>query len=97
MIRKIVSVYAGAADLRSRSEYLFDVAGEMVFAFTGELDADGKTLERRFYFAKGKLVHIARDGKNIDRNFGNEDEQSATNALTAAKRLQNIFALMFAE
>ena len=97
LIRKIVSAYAGAADLRTRAEYLFNDAGEMVFAFTSELDPEGKTMERRFYYAKGKLIRVTRDGKNIDRNVGNEDEQLATNAMTDAKKLQNIFALMFAE
>ena len=97
LIRKIVSAYAGAADLRTRGEYLFNDAGEMVFAFTSELDPEGKTMERRFYYAKGKLIRITRDGKNIDRNFGNEDIQLATNAMTDAKKLQNTFALMFAE
>jgi hypothetical protein len=96
-VRKIVSAYAGAADLRNRSEYLLGETGELVFAFTSELDPEGKTMERRFYFAKGKLIRVVIGGKNIDRNFGNEDAQLAANAMTDAKRLQNLFALMFAE
>lgn len=97
LIRKIVSAYAGAADLRTRAEYLFNDTGEIVFALTSEHDPEGKTMERHFYYAKGKLIRVVRDGKNIDRNVGNEDEQLAANAMTEAKKLQNIFALMFAE
>lgn len=97
MIRKIVFSYAGAADLRMRSEYLFDEKGELVFAFTDELEADGKTTERRFYFNRGKLIRAVRNGKNMDGKIPAEDSQHASNEQKAAKRLQNIFALMFAE
>jgi len=97
MIRKIISAYAGAADLRTRSEYLFDEAGEFVFAFTSELEADKKTTERRFYFNKGKLIRVIRSGKNIDAKFSAEDLEKAESEREAAKRLQNLFALMFAE
>lgn len=97
LVRKIVSAHTGGTSMRSRSEYIFNDMGEIVFAFTSELDSDGKTMERRFYFAKGKLIRIVRDGKNIDRNFGNEEEQLAANAVNESKNLQNIFALMFAE
>ena len=96
-IRKIVSTYAGAADLRTRSEYLFDAAGSLVFALTSELQLNGATTERRFYYARGKLIRVAREGKNIDGKFGNEDARLAANAQADAKRLQNIFALLFAE
>jgi len=98
MIRKIVSVYAGAADLRTRSEYLFDAkTGEFVFAFTTELGADGKTTERRLYFNKGKLIRVARDGKNVDANFSADDQNAAQLESDMAKRLKNLFALMMAE
>lgn len=97
LIRKIISSYQGAADLRTRSEYIFTGEGEMVFAFTSELDPEGKTIERRFYYAKDKLIRIARDGKNIERNFGEEDKQLSANALQEAKRLQKVFAMMLEE
>jgi hypothetical protein len=98
MIRKIVSVYAGAADLRTRSEYLFDAGtGEFVFAFTTELGAGGKTTERRLYFNKGKLIRIARDGKNVDAKFSADDMNAAQLESDTAKRLKNLFALMMAE
>ena len=96
-IRKIVSTYAGAADLQARAEYLFDAAGDLVFAFTSELQEDGAKAEKRFYYARGKLIRIARAGKNLDGRFGNEDARLAASAQAEAKRLQNIFALMFAE
>lgn len=98
MIRKIVSAYAGAADLRTRSEYLFDEgSGELVFTFTTELEADGKTTERRFYFNKGKLIRVVRDGKNIDAKFSAEDFERATGESENAKQLRNKFAIVFAE
>lgn len=98
MIRKIVSVYAGAADLRTRAEYLFDEdTGELVFAFTTELEADGKTTERRLYFNRGKLIRVVRGGKNIDAKFSAADQNAAQNESDMAKRLQNLFALMMAE
>lgn len=98
LIRKIISTYAGAADLRSRSEYVFDEAtGELIFALTSELDPERKTVERRFYYQKGKLIRLMRDGKNIDKGVGEEDRQLAAGALEDAKRLQNIFALIFSE
>lgn len=97
-IRKIVTTYAGAADLRTRSEYLFDEnTGELVFAFTNELEAEGKTTERRFYFAKGKLIRLAQAGKNTDSKFSAADTELAKNELESAKRLQDQFALIFAE
>ncbi|HEX9961263.1 MAG TPA: hypothetical protein VGB00_10045 [Pyrinomonadaceae bacterium] len=98
MIRKIVSLYASAADLRTRSEYLFDAeTSELVFAFTTELGTGGKTIERRFYFHKGKLIRVARDGKNVDANFSAADLNAAQTESDAAKRLKNLFALMMAE
>jgi hypothetical protein len=98
MIRKIISTYAGAADLRTRSEYLFDAeTGEFVFAFTTERGADGKTTERRLYFHKGKLIRVTRDGKNVDAKFSADDLSAAQIELDTAKRLKNLFALMMAE
>ncbi len=96
LVRKIVSTYAGAADLRSRAEYIFDEnSGELIFAFTTELDPEGKQFERRFYYQKGKLIRLVRDGKNIDRSVGEEDKQLAANAQSDAKDLQTTFVLIF--
>ncbi len=104
LVRKIVSAYAGAADLKTRNEYLFTDKGELVFVYTSELVDVGednvqvrKTVEQRFYFAKGKLIRIAREGKNTDARFTAEDLQKSKDALAEANRLRNIFALAFAE
>lgn len=104
LVRKIVSSYAGAADLRTRNEYLFNKSGEFVFVFTSELinvDEDNtdvrKTVERRFYFAGGKLIRAVREGRNIDAKFTADDLAKAKETITEAARLRNIFALMFAE
>lgn len=98
LVRKIVSSYQGAADLRTKSEYFFEgKTGELVFAFTSELEADGKTTERRFYFNKGKLIRLARAGKNTDANFSAEDYQKAADEAGAAKYLREIFARMFSD
>ncbi len=56
-----------------------------------------KTIEQRFYFAKGKLIRIAREGKNTDARFTAENLQKSKDALAEANRLRNIFALAFAE
>lgn len=96
LVRKIVSTFVGAADLRTRNEYFFDEnTGELIFAFTTELDPERKQMERRFYYQKGNLIRLVRDGKNIDRNVGEEDKQLAADALSDAKDLQNIFVLIF--
>lgn len=104
LIRKIVSTYKGASDMHTRSEYLFDEKGEFVFAYTSELADVGednvqvrKTVEQRFYFAKGKLIRLAREGKNTDARFTAEDLQKSKDALAEANRLRNIFAVAFAE
>lgn len=97
MIRKIVSTYAGAADLRTRSEYLFDAAGELFFAFKTELEADGTTTMRRLYFSRGKLIRVVRGGKNADGKFSAKDTETANDEQETAKGLQNTFARMFGE
>lgn len=97
MIVKIVVNYHAAGDLSSRAEYVFDDAGELVFAYTKEqLEADA-TQERRFYFAGGRLIRVTRDGKNSDGNFPRPDAEAASNTVAEVKRLRNLFALMFAE
>lgn len=96
IIRKIVSSYKGAADLRTKSEYYFaENTGELVFAFTSELEADGKITERRFYFSKGKLIRINQAGKNTDAKFSAEDTEKADEEIASAKNLRENFARMF--
>lgn len=98
-VRKIVSTYAGAGELRLRAEYLFNPAGELIFAYTIEYTAgeDGSALEQRFYFARGKLIRRASGSINRDAKFSAEDLSRASEEQQAAKRLQNIFALAFSE
>lgn len=96
LVRKIVSSYKGAADLQTKSEYFFaEDTGELVFAFASELEDDGTTTERRFYFSKGKLIRLTRAGKNTDANFSAEDYQKAADEAGAAKYLRETFARMF--
>jgi len=95
LVRKIISTYASAGVPRSRSEYVFDDMGELVFAFESEADDAGKLIESRFYFHKDKLLRVTRGGKNIDRSYTESDRQAATNAAAEAKDLQNKFALIF--
>ncbi len=104
LVRKIVSSYTGAADLKTRNEYLFTKTGELVFVFTSELVNVGednidvlKTVEQRLYFSKGRLIRVSREGKNVDAKFTAEDLQKSKDALAEATRLRNIFALAFAE
>jgi len=104
LVRKIISTYAGAKDLRTRNEYVFNEAGELVFAFTGNLTNVGedntevlKMIEQRFYFAKGKLIRVNRNDENVDAKFAAEDNAKAKNIVAETTRLRNIFALMFAE
>lgn len=96
LVRKIVSSYKGAADLRTKSEYFFEEkTGELVFAFTSELEADGKTTERRFYFGKDKLIRLTQAGKNTDAKFSAEDLEKADDEMQSAKSLRETFARMF--
>lgn len=99
LVRKIVSSYKGAADIYTRSEYLFNENGELIFAYSRDDTAgeDGTRVERRFYFAKGKLIRVVRDGKNVDTKFSAEDFEKATGESENAKRSRNKFAIMFAE
>lgn len=103
LVRKIVSAYSGAADLKTRNEYLFTDKGELAFVYTSELVDVGednvsvrKTVEQRFYFAQGKLIRINQDGKNTDAKFTAEDLQKSKDALAEANHLRNIFAFAFA-
>ncbi len=99
LVRKIVSSYKGAADLAYRSEYLFDESGELVFIFSRDNTTSdgGKTIERRFYFAKGKLIRVVRDGKNVDAKFTAEDIEKSASESETAKKTRNNFAIMFSE
>lgn len=99
-IRRIVSSYANAGGVpRSRGEYLFNEAGELVFVFSIEYEAgeENSSVERRFYFAKNKLIRVAAKGANKDGKFTAEELEAAKSEQAAAKRLQNIFALAFSE
>jgi len=99
LVRKIVSSHKAATNTASRSEYLFDEKGELFFVFSrGNAESEnGATLERRFYFIKGKLIRIVRGSKNVDAKFSAADLNAAQNESDLAKRLQNLFALMMAE
>ncbi len=98
LVRKIVSSCKGAADLRTKSEYYFaENTGELVFAFTSELEANGKTTEIRFYFSKDKLIRISQSGKNTDAKFSAEDTGKADDQIQSAKSLRENFARMFAD
>lgn len=98
LVRKIVSSYQGAADLRTRSEYFFDEkTGELVFAFTSTLEVDRTSTERRFYFDKGRLIRFGLAGKNTDANFSAEDLEKADEVMESAMHLRKTFALMFSD
>lgn len=97
LIVKISTEYRAAADLHTTAEYLFNDKGELVFVFTRDLQADGKWLERRFYFDKEKLIRVNRGDKNIDRAFAEDDKTGAQDALKEARRKKNLFAAIFAE
>lgn len=92
LIRKIVTSYAGAADLRSSAEYYFDDAGLLIFAFSSEIDADGKTIERREYFNRNNLVRITTSGRNIDGGFSKEHLREAAETQALARRMLSRFA-----
>lgn len=93
VIRKIVSSYQGAADLHSRTEYFFDEGGALIFIFaSSDLDSEnGKMIERRFYYSKGKLIRSARGGKTSDRNFSVEDLAASREESSTAERLKKQF------
>lgn len=97
-VRKIVSSYKAAADLSSNSEFLFNEAGELVFVFkrSNVERADGATVEQRYYFHKNKLIRIVQDGKTRDK-FSGAEISTAGSEQAQAKRLTNLFALMFAD
>lgn len=99
LVVKIVTSYRAAADLASSAEYLFDESGELVFALDSSNveGGDGKTIERRYYFADGKLIRVVRAAQTVDRNFTDEDRTGARNALAETRRLRNVFAMMFVE
>lgn len=98
-IRRIVSTYANGSETRNRSEYLFTEAGELVFAYAIDYTGgeDGSRVERRFYFSKNKLIRAIRNGKTFDGKFASEDSSIAAGEQQTVRRLQNRFALMFAE
>jgi len=99
LVRKIVSSYKGAAGIHTRSEYLFNENGELLFAYSSNDTAgeDGTRVEEKFYFAKGKLIRVVRDGKNVDAKFSAKDFEKATGESENGKRARNKFAIMFAE
>jgi len=97
-LRKTVASYKGLADLRYKSEYFFDGdTGELVFAFSTELEAGGKTTERQFYFNKGKLIRLTQAGKNTDANFSIKDYQRTEDEASVAKHLSKTFTRIFSE
>lgn len=97
-IRRIVSTYSSANTAQTRVEYLFDQTGELIFVYSIEYAAeDGSNIERRFYFSRNKLIRVAADGKNADAKFAVEDAERAKSESETARKLQNRFALMFAE
>ncbi|MEJ7622932.1 MAG: hypothetical protein WKF34_02960 [Pyrinomonadaceae bacterium] len=97
LVRKITTSYKGAADLHSRTESMFDDSGDLVFVFSSsDIESENrKMIERRFYFAKGKLIRIARDGKNTDVKFSEDDAKTARDEMKMANELQNDFATIF--
>lgn len=97
-IVKITNSYRAAGDLASNAEYLYDDAGELIFALdTGNVGSeDGKSVEQRFYFAGGKLIRLMR-GSQIVSHLTAEDQTAARDAQEESRRLRNIFALMVAE
>ena len=99
IIRKIVSSYKGAGNLRSRSEYYFDETGEPVFIYAGSNteSEDDKMTEQRFYFAKGKLLRVTRRGKNTDANFSAEDLEKSRDEIESAKQMRKRYAAMLGE
>lgn len=98
LIVKIIGSYQAGTSGVSRFEYLFNDKGELVFAYTSDAGGEGeKPVERRFYFVGRKLIRVIRDGKNIDGNFPRLDAEGATNAEAEARKLQNLFAMMFVE
>lgn len=96
LIVKISTEYRAAGDLHTNAEYLFNEQGELVFVYTKDAQADGKMLERRFYFEKEKLIRVVRDGKNIDRAFTEDDKTQAQDALEEVHLKKNLFVAMFA-
>jgi hypothetical protein len=90
-VRKIVSSYAGAADLRTSAEYYFDDAGLLIFAFSSELGLDGKTVERLEYFNRNNLIRITISGRNIDGGFSKEHLRQAAETQTLARRMLSRF------
>jgi len=90
IIRKIVSSYKGAADLHSRTEYFFDEEGALIFIFaSSDVDSEnGKMIERRFYYSKGKLIRITRGGKNADANFSAKDLEESRKESSGAEQMR---------
>ncbi len=83
-IVKIMNSYRAAGDLASNAEYLYNDAGELVFALDTDnvSSEDGKTVERRFYFAKGKLIRLMRGAQIVSRLTA-EDQTAACDAPAA--------------
>lgn len=97
-LRKAVTSYQGLEGLRYKSEYFFaGDTGELVFSFSTELEANGKTTERQFYFNKGKLIRLTQAGKNTDANFSIKDYQRTEDEASVAKHLSRIFTRIIFE
>ncbi len=99
LIVKITTSYRAAGDLASSGEYLFNEAGDLIFAFTvNDVDGhDGTPTEKRFYFANGRLIRVVRGTQTIDRGFSVEDHTGARAEQNEARKLRNLFAMMFAK
>ncbi len=99
LVVKIVTGYRGSTDLMARAEYLFNKQGELVFALVSDnlAAADGKTIERRYYFARGIMIRVVRGEQTIDRNFTAQDQAGGREAQTQTRKLRNLFALIFAK
>jgi hypothetical protein len=99
LVVKIVTSYRGASDLMSRAEYLFNKQGELVFTLVSDnlAAADSKAIERRYYFASGRMIRVVRGEQTIDRNFTAQDQAGGREAEAQTRRLRNLFAMIFAK
>lgn len=97
LVVKIVTNYRGAADLISRAEYLFNPQGELVFALTSDntMSTDGETIERRYYFAGGRLILVMRGERAVAGNFNAADRAGAREVQRRTVKLRNLFAQLF--
>lgn len=97
LLVQIVGDYQAGSSITSRFIYLFDNKGDLIYALTTDENDEGKPEDCRLYFANKQLIRISRRGKNVDARFSAADLQKSRDEAAEAKRLQNLFALMFAE